>query len=304
MGAQSEMQFQIWLDHFFNHLCHERRLSSHTLSNYRRDLQRIKEWCLTKGIAAWSDLNQHHVRSFIATRHRQGMSGSSLQRELSSLRTFFRYLQREKQADNNPAQGVRPPKSQRKLPPVLDADQLGSLLDQPSNEPLIVRDLAMMELFYSSGLRLSELVSLNLTDIDLSDAMVEVTGKGAKTRRVPIGEKARQSLGRWLIVRSGMVSPGESALFVSQYGKRISPRTVQQRVHKLTLERGVPTDVHPHMLRHTFASHLLESSGDLRAVQELLGHADISTTQIYTHLDFQHLAKVYDKAHPRARRKK
>jgi len=304
MATPSETSFQIWLEHFLNHLRHERRLSPHTLSNYQRDLQRIKSWCLVQDIAAWADLSQHHVRSFIATRHRQGISGSSLQRELSSLRTFFRYLQREKQADNNPAQGVRPPKSQRKLPSVLDADQLGHLLDQPSEEPLVMRDLAMMELFYSSGLRLSELVSLNLVDIDLSDATAEVTGKGAKTRRVPIGEKAQQSLEQWLIVRSGMVSSDEPALFISQRGKRISPRTVQQRVHKLTAERGVPTDVHPHMLRHTFASHLLESSGNLRAVQELLGHADISTTQIYTHLDFQHLAKVYDKAHPRARRKK
>ncbi len=304
MNMPSEAPLQIWLNHFLNHLRHERCLSPHTLSNYQRDLQRIKAWCLTQNIVAWADLTQPHVRSFIAMRHRQGISGKSLQRELSSLRTLFRYLQREKQAENNPAQGVRPPKSQRKLPSVLDADQLGCLLDQPSDEPLTVRDLAMMELFYSSGLRLSELVSLNLTNIDLVDAIVEVTGKGDKTRRVPVGEKARQSLERWLIVRAGMVSPDESALFISQRGKRISPRTVQQRVHKLTQERGVPTDVHPHMLRHSFASHLLESSGDLRAVQELLGHADISTTQIYTHLDFQHLAKVYDKAHPRARRKK
>jgi len=304
MKKPPEEQFQSWLDHFLDHLRHERRLSPHTLSNYQRDLQRIRAWCLNQGMAAWADLKQHHVRSFIATRHRQGISGSSLQRELSSLRTLFRYLQREKQADQNPAQGVRPPKVERKLPSVLDADQLGRLLDQPSDEPLAIRDLAMMELFYSSGLRLSELVSIDLADIDLADATVEVTGKGAKTRRLPIGEKARQSIEKWLVVRSGMVSPDESALFISQRGKRISPRTVQQRVHKKALENGMPTDIHPHMLRHSFASHLLESSGDLRAVQELLGHADISTTQIYTHLDFQHLAKVYDEAHPRARRKK
>jgi len=304
MKKPPEEPFQTWLERFFNHLRHERRLSPHTLSNYQRDLQRIRNWCLEQGMAVWADLNQHHLRSFIAARHRQGISGSSLQRELSSLRTLFRYLQREKQVDHNPAQGVRPPKSQRRLPSVLDADQLGHLLDQPGKQPLDIRDLAMMELFYSSGLRLSELVSLNPADIDLDDATVEVTGKGAKTRRLPIGKKARQSLEKWLAIRAGMAASEEPALFVSQRGKRISPRTVQQRVHKKAEEAGIPTDIHPHMLRHSFASHLLESSGDLRAVQELLGHADISTTQIYTHLDFQHLAKVYDAAHPRARRKK
>ncbi len=298
-----EEPFQLWLERFFRQLRHERRLSPHTLSNYRRDLQRLRGWSLAQGLSRWPDLKTHHVRSFIAARHRQGIAGSSLQRELSSLRTLFRYLQREKQADSCPAQGVRPPKSQRKLPRVMDADQLGQLLDQPSKEPLTIRDLAMMELFYSSGLRLSELVSLNLADIDLHDAMVEVTGKGDKTRRLPVGEKARQSLERWLTVRSGMAPPEELALFISQRGRRISPRAVQQRLHKKAQEEGTSTDIHPHMLRHTFASHLLESSGDLRAVQELLGHADISTTQIYTHLDFQHLAKVYDAAHPRARRK-
>ncbi len=304
MDTPPDTQLQIWLERFFNHLQHERLLSPHTLSNYRRDLQRIKAWCLAQKITTWASLNQPHVRNFIAIRHRQGISGKSLQRELSSLRTLFRYLQREKQLENNPAQGVRPPKSERKLPTVLEVDQLSCLLDQPSDEPLVIRDLAIMELFYSSGLRLSELVSLDLSSIDLADGIVDVTGKGNKTRRIPIGEKVRQSLDRWLIVRAGMTSSDDCALFISQRGKRISPRTVQQRVHKLTQERGVPTDVHPHMLRHSFASHLLESSGDLRAVQELLGHADISTTQIYTHLDFQHLAKVYDKAHPRARRKK
>ncbi len=301
---QPEEPFQIWLERFFKQLRHECRLSPHTLSNYRRDLQRIREWCLAQGMSAWPDLKPHHVRSFIAARHRQGIAGNSLQRELSSLRTLFRYLQREQQADSCPAQGVRPPKSQRKLPVVMDADQLGRLLDQPGEGPLAARDLAMMELFYSSGLRLSELVSLDLADMDLNDAVVTVTGKGDKTRRLPVGEKARQSLERWLAIRSGMAPPEEPALFISRRGKRISPRTVQQRLHKKAAEEGISTDLHPHMLRHTFASHLLESSGDLRAVQELLGHADISTTQIYTHLDFQHLAKVYDEAHPRARRKK
>lgn len=304
MSRSPEKLFQTWLDRFLNHLHHERRLSPHTLSNYQRDLQRIRDWCLVQEMTAWTDLKQHHIRTFIAERHRKGISGKSLQRELSSLRTLFRFLQREGEANDSPAQGVRPPKVQRKLPSVMDADQLGYLLDQSSEEPLIIRDLAMMELFYSSGMRLSELVSLNLMDMDLDDAVVEVTGKGGKTRRLPIGKKARQSLERWLVVRSGMAAAEELALFISQRGKRISPRTVQQRLHKKAEADGASTDIHPHMLRHTFASHLLESSGDLRAVQELLGHADISTTQIYTHLDFQHLAKVYDEAHPRARRKK
>ena len=304
MNRPPEKLFQTWLDSFLNHLRHERRLSPHTLSNYQRDLQRIKDWCLVRGMSAWTDLKQHHVRSFIAERHRKGISGKSLQRELSSLRTLFRFLQREKQADSCPAESARSPKSQRKLPSVMDADQLGYLLDQPTEEPLIIRDLAMMELFYSTGMRLSELVSLNLVNIDLDDAVADVTGKGGKARLLPIGEKARQSLERWLAVRPGMAAVEELALFTSQRGKRISPRTVQQRLHKKAEEDGASTGIHPHMLRHTFASHLLESSGDLRAVQELLGHADISTTQIYTHLDFQHLAKVYDEAHPRARRKK
>ncbi len=304
MNRPPEKSLQTWLDHFLHHLRHERCLSPHTLSNYQRDLQRIRGWCLAQEMTAWTDLKQHHVRRFIAERHHKGISGKSLQRELSSLRTLFRFLQREEEASSCPAQGVRPPKSQRKLPSVMDADQLGYLLDQPAEEPLIIRDLAMMELFYTSGMRLSELVLLDLADMDCNDAVVEVTGKGGKVRRLPVGEKARQSLERWLAVRPGMARAEESALFVSQRGKRISPRAVQQRLHKKAEESGASTDIHPHMLRHTFASHLLESSGDLRAVQELLGHADISTTQIYTHLDFQHLAKVYDDAHPRARRKR
>jgi integrase/recombinase XerC len=293
-----------WLDAFLNHLRHERRLSAHTLKNYQRDLRQFIAWCNDFQICDWSQVGPHQVRGYVAARHRQGMGGKSLQRELSSLRSLYRYLLREGAVENNPAQGVRAPKVQRKLPATLDADQVGHLLDQPAEDPLKLRDHAVMELFYSSGLRLAELVSLDVRDIDLDDATVEVTGKGAKTRRVPIGTKARVALQTWLMVRGEFVKPMESALFVSQRGSRISPRTVQQRLRRQALESGVPVGVHPHMLRHSFASHLLESSGDLRAVQELLGHADIGTTQIYTHLNFQHLAKVYDQAHPRARRKK
>lgn len=292
-----------WLSRFFDSLRHERRLSPHTLKNYQRDLRQFLTWCETQKIARWSRVSQHQVRAYIAQRHRQGMSGKSLQRELSSLRSLFDYLLREQQVECNPARGVRAPKAQRKLPATLDADQINQLLEQPADDPLVLRDHAMMELFYSSGLRLAELVSLNLVDLDLDDASLEVTGKGSKTRRAPIGSKARQALEAWLGVRMALAAPLEEALFVSRRGRRISPRTVQQRTQLWAKKAGSPTDVHPHMLRHSFASHLLESSGDLRAVQELLGHADISTTQIYTHLDFQHLAKVYDQAHPRAKKK-
>lgn len=306
MSEQAPEQGRLlhWLDAFLNHLRHERRLSAHTLKNYQRDLRQFIAWCNDFQINDWAQVGPHQVRGYVAARHRQGMGGKSLQRELSSLRSLYRYLLREGVVENNPAQGVRAPKVQRRLPATLDADQVGRLLDQPAEAPLKLRDHAIMELFYSSGLRLAELVSLDIRDIDLDDATVEVTGKGAKTRRVPIGTKARAALQAWLVVRTELAKPMESALFVSQRGSRISPRTVQQRLHRQAQESGVPVGVHPHMLRHSFASHLLESSGDLRAVQELLGHADIGTTQIYTHLNFQHLAKVYDQAHPRARRKK
>ncbi len=285
------------------HLRHERRLSPHTISNYTRDLNRTLAWCMKQDINRWDQLDQRQIRSYIANRHRKGISGKSLQRELSSLRSLFRYLLREGAAENNPAQGVRPPKIQRRLPAILDADQLGRLLNAPTQDPLRQRDLAIMELFYSSGLRLAELVSLNLHDIDLDDATLEVTGKAAKTRRVPVGTKARSALQVWLGVRGQLANNGELALFVSRRGRRIHPRTVQQRMKKWALEQGASRNLHPHLLRHSFASHLLESSSDLRAVQELLGHANIGTTQIYTHLNSQHLAQVYDRTHPRARKK-
>jgi integrase/recombinase XerC len=239
----------------------------------------------------------------VGWRHRAGAGGKTIQRELSALRSLFRYLLREGDVGQSPAQGVRAPKSPRKLPGTLDADQLCALLDHPDDEPLALRDTAMIELFYSSGLRLAELVSVNLGDIDMDDGTLEVLGKGAKTRRVPVGRHAREAVVHWLKVRPLLAGSGERALFVSQRGNRIHPRTVQQRLQRWALEKGATRNVHPHLLRHSFASHLLESSGDLRAVQELLGHADISTTQVYTHLDFQHLAQVYDKAHPRAKRK-
>ncbi len=292
------------LDAFLNHLRHERRLSSHTLENYARDLSGILRWCGANALQAWTGLNQHNVRDYAVWRHRRGASGKTIQRELSALRSLFRYLLREGAAHINPAQGVRAPKTERKLPATLDADHINRLLDARDSHPLAVRDGAMVELFYSSGLRLSELVSIDLDDLDLDDATLEVTGKGAKTRRVPVGRQARQAIEKWLRARGHIAQGDERALFVSRRGVRLKPRSVQQRLHHWAVRQGANRNIHPHLLRHSFASHLLESSGDLRAVQELLGHADISTTQIYTHLDFQHLAQVYDNAHPRARRKK
>ena len=292
------------LDAFIRHLANERRLSPHTLSNYRRDLGRLRTWLEERGIGRWQDLDQHAVRQYVAWRHRQGSSGRTLQRELSAVRSLYRFLLREGSSTQSPAQGVRAPKTPRRLPATLDTDQLGHLLDQPGEDPLEIRDLAVLELFYGCGLRLAELVGLNLGDVDAADASVEVTGKGAKTRRVPVGRQALAALDRWLAVRSGLAGADQPALFVSQRGLRIHPRTVQARVRRWALKQGALRTVHPHLLRHSFASHLLESSGDLRAVQELLGHSNISTTQIYTHLDFQHLAQVYDQAHPRAKKRR
>jgi len=291
------------LEAFLNYLAYERRLSGHTLSNYRRDLKRLGDWLKDTKHNSWLRLDQETVRVYVARRHYGGASGKTLQRELSALRSLYRYLLREGFVDHNPARGVRAPKSARKLPATLDADQLCGLLDHPDDAPLTLRDTAMIELFYSSGLRLAELVSIDIGDIDMDDATLDVTGKGDKARRVPVGGKAREAIQRWIRVRDNYAGAHESALFVSQRGTRVHPRTVQQRLKHWAMARGATRNVHPHLLRHSFASHLLESSGDLRAVQELLGHSDIGTTQIYTHLDFQHLAQVYDKAHPRARKK-
>lgn len=288
---------------FLHHLVHERRLSAHTASNYRRDLVRFREWLQSEGPGPGEELDQQAVRNYVARRHRGGASGKTLRRELSALRSFYRYLEREGIADRNPAAGVRAPKIARKLPAVLDADQLCSLLDQADDDPLAVRDTAMVELLYSSGLRLAELVAMDLGDLDGDDVILEVTGKGAKTRRVPVGSHAVAAIRRWLKVRGNYAGSDQQALFVSRRGNRIHPRTVQQRLRRWAMAKGATRNIHPHLLRHSFASHLLESSGDLRAVQELLGHSDISATQIYTHLDFQHLAQVYDQAHPRARKK-
>ena len=291
------------LDPFLAYLKYERRLSGRTLDAYRRDLSTFIDWCDEHCLSLPDGVDGQHVRAYVAQRHRQGLAPKSVQRHLSAIRAWFRYLVREHLATRNPAEGVRAPKVRRTLPHTLDADQLGRLLELPGDGPLDRRDRAIMELFYSSGLRLSELVALNLGDLAAADEVLEISGKGAKTRRVPVGRMARGAIAAWLEMRAQLAREGETALFVSQRGNRLSARSVEARLHQRAIEQGMPRHVHPHMLRHSFASHLLESSGDLRAVQELLGHADIGTTQIYTHLDFQHLAQVYDASHPRAKRK-
>ena len=279
-------------------------LSPHTSKGYQRDLKFFLDYCKEQQIKKWRDIDGHQIRRFVAWRHRQGTGGKSLQRNLSAIRVFYRYLIEQGEARQNPALGILAPKTPRKLPRALDADQATQLMLIDDQSPLAVRDRAMLELMYSSGLRLSELIQLDMNSLDLSDAVVTVLGKGKKSRAVPVGRHAIAALKKWFDLRQDMVRSEVTAVFVSQQGKRITPRAFQLRLKQWAIKQGIAGNVHPHMLRHSFASHLLESSGDLRAVQELLGHADISTTQIYTHLDFQHLAKVYDAAHPRAHRKK
>lgn len=295
------------IDDYLQHLASERRCSPHTVAGYQRDLLRVAAWADAQRLADWQQLRTPLLRAFVAQAHRQGLSGRSLQRLLSAVRGFYEFLLREKRAVDNPALGLRAPKSPRSLPHALDPDTIGQLLDTPpeGEDPrLACRDQAMFELMYSSGLRLAELVSLDVDSIDRAAAELEVTGKGRKSRRLPVGAKALEALAAWLRLRRELVGGREErALFVTLQGKRLGARSVQARLARAGVTRGVHARLHPHLLRHSFATHLLESSGDLRAVQDLLGHADIATTQVYTHLDFQHLAQVYDKAHPRARRR-
>jgi len=293
-----------WIERFLTHLSTERRMSPHTDSNYRRDLDLFAAYCEKQGIADWPTVDSQHVRTFAAAEFRRGQSPRSIQRRLSAVRSFCNFLIREHVLKSNPAMEVQAPKAKKRLPATLDVDQMNKLLTFRTDEHLSVRDKAMMELFYSSGLRLSELTSLDLADIDLRDQTVRVTGKGNKTRIVPVGRYAVEALTKWLRERTPIAAIGETALFVTQMGTRIGPRAIQLRIGEWAQRQGLGVHVHPHMFRHSFATHLLESSQDLRGVQELLGHANISTTQVYTHLDFQHLAKIYDAAHPRARRKR
>ena len=292
-----------WIDRFIRHLEFERRLSPLTCKNYRRDLLALLAFCEQSEIDGWGALDDGHVRAFSAANFRKGLSARTIQRRLSASRTFFRYLMREKHVDKNPITSVSAPKGKKRLPGNLDADRMARLLDIQGDAAIVNRDRAILELLYSSGLRLSELTDLDCDDVDVHDRTVRVTGKGNKDRIIPVGRHALKALAQWQLSRAKMAAAEESALFVSNRGTRISTRSVQARVSHWARRQGLDTNVYPHLFRHSFATHLLESSHDLRGVQELLGHANISTTQVYTHLDFQHLAQIYDQTHPRARKK-
>ncbi|WP_226668539.1 tyrosine recombinase XerC [Microbulbifer aggregans] len=301
------MQLAAATDAFLLHLQHK-NLSSHTLSAYRRDLQKMQQLADGEQLNDLRELGEMRLRSWLAHLHREGLGPKSLQRWLSAVRTLLRFCVREGWLPANVAEGLRAPKADKKLPKLLDVDGAAQFVESPTNEAdddlLAVRDAAIMELFYSSGLRLSELTALNWPDLDLGAGEARVTGKGNKTRLLPIGRHARQALQAWRRQAPATLGDerGQEPVFTTAKGKRLSNRAVQARLSYWSKRGGAEQRVHPHMLRHSFASHMLESSGDLRAVQELLGHADISTTQIYTHLDFQHLSRVYDSAHPRARK--
>ena len=308
-----------WLERFRRYLAEERLCSPHTVAAYQRDLRALVCHCERMGLESWSAIDSGHLRSFAARQHAGGLSPRSIQRRLSAVRSFYEFLQREghvlrtrAQADpgevarirSNPGKDVRAPKAARRLPETLDADQMARLLDIPAGEPFAARDRAIMELLYSSGLRLAEIVGLDSASLDLRDRMVDVLGKGRKARRVPVGRVAIRALEQWLTERAGLARAQEQALFVGRSGRRLGRRAVELRVAHWARRQGLSAHVYPHLFRHSFASHLLESGAELRGVQELLGHADIATTQIYTHLDFQHLARIYDATHPRARRSK
>ncbi|QDQ74285.1 tyrosine recombinase XerC [Pseudoluteimonas lycopersici] len=288
------------IDGFLDHLAVERQSSKHTIDAYRRDLQALADWAKSQNVDDVAALQAAQLRAFIAYEHRRGLTPKSLQRRLSACRSFYQWLLRHGRIAANPASALRAPKAARKLPQVLDVDEAVQLVEVPTDAPLGQRDRALLELLYSSGLRVSELCALRWHDLDLADGQVTVLGKGSKQRMVPVGSHARTALEAW---RAEQSPKPDAPVFPGRGGKTITPRAVQLRLRQLAQRQGLFKRVHPHLLRHTFASHVLESSGDLRGVQELLGHADLGTTQIYTHLDFQHLAKVYDGAHPRAKRK-
>ena len=291
------------VERFLDFLRVQQRASTHTVSAYERDLRRLIAHCDAWSISGWNAVTAATLRSFAAARHRAGLDGRSVQRELSAIRSFYAYMIRERAIEQNPAVGIKSPKAAKRLPDVLDVDQIAAMLDVPCDGDMDIRDLAMWELFYSSGLRLSELTALDVQDLDLDAGMVYVrSGKGGKARYVPVGSKACTAVEAWLRIRAGYAAADTQAIFVGAKGARISPRTVQLRLEKWRAKVGLPKHVHPHMLRHSFASHMLESTSDLRAVQEYLGHVNIGTTQVYTHLDFQRLASVYDQAHPRAKK--
>jgi integrase/recombinase XerC len=286
---------------YLAHLRNERRLSPHTLEAYRRDSALLQSLAGGRPI---EDASTADIRRFVATLHGRGLSPRSLARVLSSWRGLYGWLAKGGAVPSNPCKGVRAPRAAKRLPQTLSPDEAVALVSMDDPSPLGRRDRALFELAYSSGLRVSELTGLDVAAIDAATGEARVLGKGAKTRIVPVGREALAAIERWLPERAKLARPGEAALFVGRSGRRIAPREVQRRIKRWAAAAGLAVDVHPHMLRHSFASHVLQSSGDLRAVQEMLGHASIASTQVYTHLDFQHLAKVYDAAHPRARRSK
>ena len=294
-----------WVDRYLDELAQQRRQSPHTVSNYRRDLHVLAGLIAeSSGSITYCTLQGHHIRRFMAQLHARGLGGRSLARMLSAWRGFYRWLGLRGEVSANPVEGVKAPKSPRALPKVLSPDEANRLLDHAGGDCLELRDQAMFELFYSSGLRLAELAALDLACLhDVAEGEIKVFGKRGKERHVPVGGKAREAIERWAQQRALVALPEETALFVGQRGARIHPRVIEERLKQRAFVQGLPVNVHPHMLRHSFASHMLQSSGDLRAVLEMLGHASIASTQVYTHLDFQHLAQVYDKAHPRAKRK-
>ena len=291
---------QKYLQGYMAWLLNERQYAALTAENYARDLGYLFELAADTPLG---NLKIHHIRRYISQLHSKGLGGRSLARMLSAWRGFFTYLMRDHGLTDNPCAGLRAPKSPKTLPQALSPDEAARMMDLPADMPEAIRDKAMFELFYSSGLRLAELVNLDPLHLDLAAGEVRVTGKGGKTRIVPLGQFAITALQGWLAVREQLAKTNETALFVGQRGQRISPRVVQLRMKQWGLRQGIASNVHPHLLRHSFATHVLQSSGDLRAVQEMLGHASISTTQVYTHLDFQYLSKIYDAAHPRAKKK-
>ncbi|SDI34594.1 integrase/recombinase XerC [Ferrimonas sediminum] len=291
------------LRQFERYLRSERQYSPHTCRNYLRELNRCAPLLQQQEVQHWQSVSHPQLQQLISKLHRQGLSPRSLALTLSALRQFFDFLVHTEIMDHNPARHLSAPKQGKPLPKNLDVDQMEQLLSIDSDDPIAVRDRAMMELFYSSGLRLAELVAIDIDQLDPQEKQVRVTGKGGKTRLLPVTAVAIEWINRWLALRSALTTEADGALFVSNRGTRISPRSVQARLAKWGQQQAVGARVHPHKLRHAFATHMLESSQDLRAVQELLGHANLSTTQVYTHLDFQHLADVYDQAHPRAKKR-
>ena len=294
------------INDFLAYLETVKQLSNNTTNSYRRDLDKFSDFLSDSDIESWQEVKESEVRSYVNKERRRGLSPRSIQRVLSSYRSFFNYLLKERVIDKSPAENISSPKSPSLLPKAMDADLVQRLLDFKPEGMFEVRDKAMAELLYSSGLRLSELCDLDLISLDIKERICRVIGKGKKTRDVPVGKKAIQSIRDWMLHRKELIESKQvetEALFLNNKGNRISPRSVQLRLEKLCVMRGLP-GINPHMLRHSFASHVLESSGDLRAIQEMLGHSDIGTTQIYTKLDFQHLSKVYDQSHPRAKKGK